>query len=253
MTSWNRGAVIVTGGSRGIGAAIVRCLGRRSIPVCINHRDSGAAAEQLRAELESWGASAAVVQADIGVEADIIRLFRETEEKLGRLWGLVNNAGYVGRVGRRVEDADARVLERTFRVNIIGPMLCAREALRRISTKYGGQGGRIVNVSSIATRTGSPNDWVDYAASKAALDTFTIGLAREVAMDGVRVNGVSPGPVDSEIHARAGAPERVERFASVAPMKRVARPEEIAEVVAWLLTDAPDYVHGTTIDVAGGL
>ncbi|MCP1336998.1 SDR family oxidoreductase [Futiania mangrovi] len=253
MSGWSKGAVVVTGGSRGIGAAIVRGLAARGVPVCINHRDSAADAERLRIEAEAMGAEASVIKADIGSEADIVALFEEAQQRHGRLWGLVNNAGFVGQAGRRVDEADARVLEASFRVNAIGPILCTREMLRRISTRHGGLGGRIVNISSIAKRTGSPNDWVDYAASKGALDTFTLGVAREVATEGVQVNGVAPGLVATEIHARAGAPDRIERMSAAVPMKRAGTPEDIADVAIWLLLEAPDYVHGTTIDVAGGV
>jgi len=253
VKAWSGGAVIVTGGSRGIGAEIVRLLAQRGVPVCINHRDSATEAESLASEVRSLGGKACVVQADVGSEADVLRLFTAAEQELGALWGLVNNAGYVGLAGRRVDEAQVAVLEQSFRVNVIGPMICAREALLRISPRHGGQGGRIVNISSIASRTGSPNDFVDYAASKAALNTFTLGLAREVAMEGVQVNGVSPGIADTEINARAGAPERKDRLAAMVPMKRPARPAEVAEVTVWLLLDAPDYLHGTTVDVGGGL
>lgn len=253
MSAVAGGAVVVTGGSRGIGAAIVRGLVARGIAVCIDHRDSAAEAEALAAELAAAGGDVSVVRADMASEAEIVALFRTAEERHGRLSGLVNNACFLGRSGRRVDEADGDVLRRSFLVNAVGPMLCAREFLRRASTRHGGSGGRIVNVSSIAARTGSPNDWVDYAATKAALDTFTLGLAREVATEGVNVSGVAPGIVETELHARAGAPDRLERFGSAVPMKRTGRAEEIAEVAVWLLLDAPDYVQGETIDVAGGL
>jgi NAD(P)-dependent dehydrogenase (short-subunit alcohol dehydrogenase family) len=253
MIGWSKGAIVVTGGSRGIGAQIARRLAARGVPVCVNHRDSAAEAEALAVEISKARGEASVVRADMGEEADIVALFAEAERRHGKLYGLVNNAGYVGRAGRRVDAAEADVLRRSFAVNVIAPFLCARELLRRVSTKHGGDGGRIVNVSSIAKRTGSPNDWVDYAASKAALDAFTLGLGREVATEGVSVNGVAPGIVDTEIHARSGDPGRIARLSAAVPMKRVGSADDIATTVEWLLLDAPDYIQSTTIDVAGGL
>lgn len=252
MTAAGEGAVVVTGASRGIGAAVVRQLAARGVPVCINHRDSEDEAERLRREVVATGVAASMVCADMAREDDIVALFAAAERDLGSLRGLVNNAAYLGQAGRRVDEADAAVLHQSFIVNVVGPFLTCREMVRRISTKYGGQGGRIVNVSSIAARSGSPNDWVDYAASKSAVDTLTLGLAREVAAEGVRVNGVSPGIVATDLHARAGAPERIDRIGKVVPVQRAGTAEEMAEVVVWLLLDAPDYLHGTTIDVAGG-
>lgn len=248
-----RRTVIVTGGSRGIGAAIARSLAARAVPVCLNYASRADEARALAEELTAGGARAIAVQADMADPAAIERLFQIAEQELGPLGGLVNNAAYVGQAGRRVASVDVATLRRTFDVNVIGPMLCAQQALRRLSTAQGGQGGRIVNVSSIASRTGSPNDWVDYAASKAALDTFCLGLAREVAREGVQVTGVAPGLVATQLHAEAGAPERISRLMQATPMGRAAEPGEIAEVVVWALLDAPDYLTGTTIDVAGGL
>lgn len=248
-----RGAVVVTGGSRGIGAAIVRGLAARGTPVCLNYATQSEDAQALAAELAAGGARCIAVQADVGEPDSIERLFEVTERELGPLGGLVNNAGFVGQAGRRVDVVDVATLRRTFDVNVIGPMLCSQQAVRRLSTARGGKGGRIVNVSSIASRTGSPNDWVDYAASKAALNTFTLGLAREVAREGIQVTGVSPGLVATRLHADAGAPERIERLRNATPMGRAAEASEIAEVVVWALLDAPDYLTGTTIEVAGGL
>lgn len=246
-------AVVVTGGSRGIGAAVVRALAGRGVPVCLNYAARSEDARALAAELAAGGARCIAVQADVGDPASIERLFEVAERELGPLGGLVNNAGFLGQAGRRVETVDVATLRRTFDVNVIGPMLCAQQALRRLSTSRGGKGGRIVNVSSIGSRTGSPNDWVDYAASKGALNTFTIGLARELAREGVQVTGVSPGVVDTGLHADAGAPQRLERLSQATPMGRPADPGEIADVVVWALLDAPDYLTGTTIEVAGGL
>lgn len=247
------GAVVVTGASRGIGAAIARKLAERGVPICINHSDSPAEANAVREDIVASGGRAHVVQADLAQEANVVHLFEQVDRHLGRLGGLVNNAAYVGRCGRRVDEADAAVLQRTFAVNVIAPMLCAREALRRMSSRHGGSGGRIVNISSTASRTGSANDWVDYAASKAAINTFTLGLAREVARDGVQVNGVAPGVVDTQIHERSGSPGRLASIGRATPMGRPGSADEIAAVVVWLLTQAPDYVHGTTIEVSGGL
>lgn len=247
------GCVVVTGASRGIGAEIACGLAFRGVAVCINHRNSPNEAEALATQLRTAGASCAVVQADVADEAAVERLFAEAEAALGPIGGLVNNAGFVGQAGRRIDTIDIDTLRKSFEVNAIGPILCARAALKRISTRHGGKGGRIVNISSIAARVGSANDWVDYAASKGALDSFTLGLGREVAKEGVRVNGVAPGGVETEIHARAGAPDRLQRIAQATPIGRAARAEEIAQVALWLLLDAPDYVNATTIDVAGGL
>lgn len=247
------GAVVVTGASRGIGAAVARELAARGLPVCINHANSAGQAHEVFDAITAAGGRARVVQADLAYESDILRLFEQVDTHLGPLGGLVNNAAYVGRCGRRIDEADASVLRKTFDVNVIGPMLCAREALKRMSTRRGGKGGRIVNISSIASRVGSADDWVDYAASKAAINTFTLGLAREVARDGVQVNAVSPGIIDTAIHERSGSPGRLETIGAKTPMGRPGSAAEVASVVAWLMTQAPDYVHGTTIEVSGGL
>lgn len=246
-------AVVVTGGSRGIGAAITRALVARGVPVCMAYASRPADAQALAAALRAQGGRCLPVQADVADPDAVARLFELTERELGPLGGLVNNAAFVGQAGRRIAEVDLATLRRTFDVNVIGPILCAQQALRRLSTAHGGPGGRIVNVSSIASRTGSPNDWVDYAASKGALDTFTLGLAREAAREGIRVVGVAPGAVATDLHAEAGAPERLQRLRSVTPLGRPAEPEEIAEVVVWALLDAPDYLTGATIEVAGGL
>lgn len=253
MTQTKQRPVIVTGGSRGIGAEIVRLLAARKIPVCFNYTSRITEAQLLARELEEQGQVFCMVQADVSEPSSVVSLFEECDAKFGALGGLVNNAGFVGKAGRRIDTLDIDTLRKTFDINVIGPILCAQQALKRLSTKHGGGGGRIINVSSIASRTGSPNDWVDYAASKAALNTFTLGLAREVAKEGVQVTGVAPGGVATNLHAIAGAPERIDRLAQVTPIGRAAEAKEIAEVVLWALLDAPDYVTGTTIDVAGGL
>lgn len=249
-----RGAVLVTGGSRGMGAEIARRLARRGVPVAINHSASVAAAQGVCAEIRAHGGQAIALQADLADPAAITGMFAALDAGLNApLWGLVNNAAYTGQARRRVDQAEAEVLQRTFAVNAIAPFLCAREALARMSRRVGGGGGRIVNVSSIGARTGSAGDFVDYAASKAALDTFTLGLAREVATEGVQVNGVAPGLVDTEIHARAGDAGRLVRIGAAVPVGRPGTAAEIADVVVWLLLDAPDYLHGATIPVSGGL
>ena len=253
MSHVDKRMVIVTGGGRGIGAEVVERIARRGIPVCFSFISRENEAKELVARLQSEGHHCAAIQADVGTPADIDKMFKFAQDKFGVLGGLVNNAGFVGKVGRRISNVDVETLRKTFDVNIIGPILCAQHALKQISTAHGGQGGRIVNVSSIAARTGSPNDWVDYAASKAALNTFTLGLAREVAKEGVQVISVAPGGVATELHAQAGGPGRIEKFSTVTPIGRAADASEVAEVVVWALLDAPDYVTGTTIDVAGGL
>jgi NAD(P)-dependent dehydrogenase (short-subunit alcohol dehydrogenase family) len=253
MNQPTKRAVIVTGGSRGIGAEIVRLLAARDIPVCFNYVTRPDEANALAQELNKKGHRFCMVQADVADPESVKRMFEQADQRLGQLGGLVNNAGFVGIAGRRIDTLDIETLRKTFNVNVIGPIVCAQEALKRLSTKHGRPGGRIINVSSIAARTGSPNDWVDYAASKAALDTFTLGLAREVAKEGIQVTGVAPGGVSTTLHAIAGAPERIERMAKIIPMGRAAYPKEIADVVVWALLDAPEYLTGTTIDVAGGL
>jgi len=245
--------ILVTGGGRGIGADVVERIARRGFPVCFSYISREQEANNLVDRLIAQGHRVACLRSDVGEPADIDRLFKFAQDKFGTLGGLVNNAGYVGQVGRKVANVDHETLKKTFDVNVIGPFLCAQHALEQLSTDQGGAGGRIVNVSSIAARTGSPNDWVDYAASKAALDTFTLGLAREVAKQAIQVIGVAPGGVATELHAQAGGPERVERFSQVTPIGRAAEAAEIAEVVVWALLDAPDYLTGTTVDVAGGL
>ena len=248
-----RGPVLVTGGSRGMGAEIARGLARRGITVCINHSASDADAQAVCDGIRAEGGTAIALKTDLSDPAAIVAMFASLDAQLGPVTGLVNNAAFTGLAGRRVEDADAAVLHRTFAVNVIAPFLCAREALRRMLVKHGGRGGRIVNVSSIASRTGSANDFVDYAASKAALDTFTFGLAREVATESVQVNGVAPGLVNTDIHQRAGDAGRLARITAAVPAGRPGEAAEIANVVVWLLTDAPDYIHGATIPVSGGL
>lgn len=245
--------ILVTGGGRGIGADVVERVARRGYPVCFSYISREQEASDLVSRLSAEGHSVAALKSDVGNPEDIARLFKFSHDKFGTLGGLVNNAGYVGQVGRKVANVDYGTLRKTFDVNVIGPFLCSQHAIKQLSTEQGGSGGRIVNVSSIAARTGSPNDWVDYAASKAALDTMTLGLAREVAKQGIQVIGVAPGGVATDLHRQAGGPERVQRFSQVTPIGRAAESAEIADVVVWTLLDAPDYLTGTTVDVAGGL
>jgi NAD(P)-dependent dehydrogenase (short-subunit alcohol dehydrogenase family) len=244
--------IIITGASRGIGAVTARLAGAKGFSVCVNHRDSADEANALAKEIKDGGGQAIVVQADVSREEEIMRLFETTDRELGSVTLLINNAGFTGPAGRRIADIDLKTLRTVFDINVIGPILCAREAIRRMSIRHGGQGGHIVNVSSTATRMGSPNDWVDYAASKAAIDVFTQGLAREVAEDGIRVNAVAPGLVDTELHARAGEPDRLARYLPQIPMKRAATAEEVAQTILWLITDAPAYITGAILPVSGG-
>jgi NAD(P)-dependent dehydrogenase (short-subunit alcohol dehydrogenase family) len=245
------GVMVVTGGSRGIGAATARLAATRGYDVAINYRTRQAAAEAVAADAARAQVRAIAVQGDVAKESDVVRLFEKVAAGLGRPTALVNNAGTVGTVGR-VEDLDASELKTVFELNVIGCFLCAREAIRRMSTRHGGRGGGIVNVSSIAARLGSANMWVHYAASKAAIDTFTFGLAREVGPDGIRVNAVAPGLIDTEIHEAAGGSERYPPIVQDTPLGRVGTPEDVAETILWLLSDAASFVTGTVVEVSGG-
>lgn len=243
--------IIITGGSRGIGAATARLAAQRGYAVCINYVRNQAAADALVQEIEAQGGKAIAVAADVAQEADIVRLFDTVDQALGPVTALVNNAGIL-ETQMRVDQMDSERLTRIFTANITGSFICAREAVKRMSTRYGGQGGAIVNVSSVAARLGSPGEYVDYAASKGAVDAMTIGLAKEVAEEGIRVNAVRPGFIYTEIHATGGEPGRVDRVKSTVPMKRGGQPEEVAAAILWLLSDEASYATGTFIDLAGG-
>ena len=243
--------LLVTGGSRGIGAETARLAAARGWRVAVNYVSDRAAAEAVVAEIEAAGGEALAVKGDVGEEADVVSMFVAVDARFGRLDGLVNNAGIVDRKAR-VDEMSAARLERMMRVNVIGSFLCAREAVKRMSTRHGGKGGVIVNLSSAAARLGSPGWYVDYAASKGAIDTFTKGLALEVADEGIRVCGVRPGIVATDIHSSGGEPDRVEKVRSGLPMKREGRPEEIASAVVWLLSGEASYITGATLDVSGG-
>jgi NAD(P)-dependent dehydrogenase (short-subunit alcohol dehydrogenase family) len=244
-------SLIVTGSGRGIGAATARLAARRGWAVCVNYRERAETAEGVVAEIIAQGGKAIAVRADTSDEAAVISMFEQTAAELGPVAGLVNNVGIPGRIGR-VEDLDLAMLRRVLEINVVGSFLCAREAVRRMSTRHGGEGGAIVNLSSMGAETGSPGELVHYAAAKGAIESFTRGLAREVAMEGIRVNAVSPGLIETEIHAEAGDADRLVRYATRMPMARAGRPEEVAEAIIWFLSDAASYVTATILPVAGG-
>ena len=243
--------VLVTGGGRGIGAATARLAAERGYTVCVNYRSNRAAADAVVADIESRGGTAIAVGADVSMETDVLRLFQAIDERVGPLRALVNNAGVL-ETQTRVDSIDAARIGRVFATNVTGAFLCAREAVKRLSTARGGAGGAIVNVSSRAAQLGAPGEYVDYAASKAALDTLTIGLALEVAAEGIRVNGVRAGIIDTDIHASGGEPRRVDRLGPLLPMKRGGHAIEVARAILWLLSDEASFSTGTFIDVSGG-
>ena len=243
--------LIVTGGSRGIGAATARIAGRSGYAVCVNFLKNKAAAKQIVDKINADGGHAIAVGADISKEEEVLELFSTVDDSLGKISALVNNAGIL-ESQMRIEDMDEKRLNRVFLTNITGSILCAREAVKRMSIKNGGNGGTIVNLSSAAARLGSPGEYIDYAASKGAIDTFTRGLAQEVAEDGIRVNAVRPGVIETDIHASGGEPGRVERIKDTIPLKRGGKPEEVAKAIMWLLSSESSYTTGSLLEVSGG-
>lgn len=244
------GVCVITGGSRGIGAACVRLAVKAGYDVCFSYASNKAAADALVEEITAAGGRAVAVRGDVASEADVLKLFHEADA-MGHVTGLINNAGIVDK-SQRVEDYTADRLRRMFEVNVVGSFLCAREAVKRMSTRHGGKGGAIVNLGSAAAYIASPNQYVDYASSKAAIDTFTKGLALEVAEEGIRVNAVRPGLIDTDIHASGGEPGRVEKLQHMVPMKRGGSADEIARAVLWLMSDDASYVTGDSLNVTGG-
>jgi NAD(P)-dependent dehydrogenase (short-subunit alcohol dehydrogenase family) len=242
---------LITGGSRGIGAATAKLLAQRGYQIAISYRERRKQAEDLVNELQSLGVTAIAARADITSEDEVVRLFEKVDQNLGPINSLVNNAAII-KPQMRVELMDSQRINEILRTNITGTLLCCREAIKRMSTKSGGSGGTIVNISSAASRSGSPNEYIDYAASKGAVGTLTIGLSQEVAGEGIRVNGVRPGFIYTEMHADGGEPDRIERVKSAIPLKRGGQAEEVAKAVAWLISDESTFTTGSFIDVAGG-
>lgn len=244
--------VLVTGSSRGIGAATAKLFARNGYAVCVNYKSNLQRAEETVAEIKALGAECLLVQADVALEEDVLRLFNTVEAELGKLTVVVNNAGILD-TQTRLDALSADRIDAVLRNNVGSCLLCCREAVKRMSTRFGHEGGAIVNVSSGAARTGSPDEYIDYAASKGAVDTLTVGLAKEVAAEGIRVNAVRPGLIHTEIHADGGEPDRVNRLADRIPMRRGGKPEEVAEAIYWLASQRASFVTGTFIDVTGGL
>ena len=243
--------LLVTGGSRGIGAATALLAAERGYVVAVNYTHNSLAADEVVRHIRAKGGQAIAVQADVSVEAQVLSMFKRIDAKLGPLSALVNNAGVVA-TACRVDQVTTERLRRLFDTNVLGSFLCAREAILRMSTRHGGAGGSIVNVSSVAARLGGAGQYVDYAATKGAMDTFTVGLAQEVAAEGIRVNAVRPGIIDTDIHASGGQPERARQMAATVPLQRAGTAQEVAQSILWLLSEQASYTTGTLIDVAGG-
>ncbi|MDO8250717.1 MAG: SDR family oxidoreductase [Rhodoferax sp.] len=243
--------LLITGGSRGIGAATALLAAQRGYAVAVNYTANSLAADEVVRQIRAGGGKAITVQADVGVEVQVMAMFETVDAKLGRLTALVNNAGVVD-VAARVDEMSVERLRRMFDINVLGSFLCAREAVKRMSTRLGGAGGAIVNVSSVAARLGGPGQYVDYAASKGAIDTFTVGLAKEVALEGIRVNAVRPGIIETDIHASGGQPDRARQMAPLVPMQRAGTALEVAQAIVWLLSAESSYSTGALLDVAGG-
>ncbi|WP_288130019.1 SDR family oxidoreductase [Microbulbifer sp.] len=244
--------VLITGGSRGIGAATANLLASRGYDICISYRERKSAADSVLESIRSHGVKAIAVQADISRESDVVNLFRNMDEELGPLTALVNNAGMLLQQ-TRVEQMTAERINKILQTNVTGTLLCCREAIKRMSTTQGGTGGSIVNVSSGAARSGSPNEYIDYAASKGAVDTLTIGLSKEIAREGIRVNGVRPGLIDTEMHSNGGEPGRIARLKPAIPLGRGGKDTEVAAAIAWLLSDEASFTTGSFVDTTGGL
>lgn len=242
--------IIITGGSRGIGAACGKLLASPSSTVIVNYLGNESAAKTVVDKITNMGGNAVAIQGDVGEEADILKLF-EAADGYGQLTGLINNAGIVDRACR-VDEMSADRISNMMKVNVLGSMLCAREAVKRMSTRHGGKGGAIVNLSSVAARLGAPGEYVDYAASKGAIDSFTKGLSVEVAAENIRANAVRPGIIDTEIHASGGQPDRVEHMKLSLPMQRAGSAEEVAKTIVWLMSEEASYVTGAILDVSGG-
>ena len=246
-----RKVLLVTGGSRGIGAAVAVLAAKQGYAVAVNFNGNQAAADAVVKQIRDSGGTAMCVQADVSDEAAVLLMFSRIDAELGRLTALVNNAGVVD-MASRVDAMSVARLRRMFDINVLGSFICAREAVLRMSTRHGGAGGCIVNLSSAAARLGSPGQYVDYAAAKGAIDTFTMGLAKEVALEGIRVNAVRPGIIETDIHASGGIPDRVAQMTPLVPMQRAGSAYEVAEAVVWLLSDASSYTTGSVVDVTGG-
>ena len=243
--------LLITGGSRGIGAATALLAAQKGYAVAVNYTANEEAADEVVRQIRALGGYAITVQADVSVEAQVLAMFDQIDAGLGRLTALVNNAGVLD-VAARVDEMSVARLKRMFDINVLGSFLCAREAVLRMSTRHGGAGGAIVNVSSVAARLGGAGQYVDYAASKGAIDTFTVGLAKEVAAEGIRVNAVRPGIIETDIHASGGQPERARQMAPLVPMQRAGSALEVAQAIVWLLSDESGYTTGSLLDVAGG-